>query len=303
MRRTASLSFVTLFATGIAFCVALYAVSEAQAATYSQTVDNATSGRFSASGKWIKSDYSSQRYGKNYRVLKKPGSTSAFAKYKVKTPARGYYKISARWPANSGYNNRTKYRIKTPSGWKVKTVNQRKNGGSWRSLGTYKLNAGDFQRIKISSKSSGSGFIIADAVRITRVPPPTNDSGGSTSTTGGKIVTEAKTWIGVPYKYGGNDRNGIDCSGLVNRVYNKVGINMTERTTSTQWGVGTRVYSPAPGDLVFFGRSASNISSVGIYTGPDRAIKATVPGDKVRSVSIKETKNAVGGWVGYRHKR
>ncbi len=149
--------------------VKYYAGSQAASATYSQTVDNGTSGRFSASSRWISSSYSSQRYGKNYRVLKKPLSFSDNARFKIKTPKNGSYRVYARWPADSGYNNRTWFRIKTTSGWKLRSVNQRQNGGKWVLLGTYNLARGDSYRIKVSSRTSGTGYIIADAIKIVKV--------------------------------------------------------------------------------------------------------------------------------------
>ena len=33
------------------------------------------------------------------------------------------------------------------------------------------------------------------------------------------LLTEAKSWIGTPYRYGGDDKRGVDCSGFVLKVY------------------------------------------------------------------------------------
>ena len=83
-------------------------------------------------------------------------------------PATGSYTVYGRWPANSGYNNRAVFRILTASGWVSKTVSQRTNGGRWVSLGTHRLKAGDSYSVQLSNRSTGTGFIIADAVRIVR---------------------------------------------------------------------------------------------------------------------------------------
>lgn len=122
--------------------------------------------------------------------------------------------------------------------------------------------------------------------------------GGGGSVTGSAVVAEAETWLGTPYVWGGTSRSGVDCSGLTMMVYSKFGISLP-RTAEAQFGVGTPVSSPAPGDMVFFG-SGGSITSVGIVTGPDTAIKATVPGDVVRYVSISEVGAATGGVAGYR---
>ncbi|SNT60725.1 hypothetical protein SAMN05216276_10799 [Streptosporangium subroseum] len=47
-------------------------------------------------------------------------------------------------------------------------VDQRSGGGGWRSLGTFSLNAGDYNVVGVSRWTSGVGYVVADAVRITR---------------------------------------------------------------------------------------------------------------------------------------
>lgn len=271
-------------ATGIAFAVALYAVSEANSATYFQVVDNTTAGRFSASSKWISSNYSTQRYGANYRVLKKPGSTSANANYKIKTPAKASYRILARWPANSGYNNRARFNIKTSGGWKSKIVNQRKGGGQWALLGTYTLDAGDSYRVQVASRSSGTGYIVADAVKVVRATTASTADSGS-SVTGAQVVAEAKRHIGKPYVYGAAGPNSFDCSGFTMYVYSKFGKSLPHNAAS-QYNYGRAVSGSGlkAGDLIF-GRadgSPPGIQHVGIYDGNGGMIHAANPDWDVR---------------------
>lgn len=130
-----------------------------------QVVDN-SSPRFSASSDWISSDYSSDGYGSDYRVLQKPSKEARPARYKVSIPKSGDYAVYAWWPANSGYNNRARYEVRTTSGWKTKTVSQRANGGKWNLLGAYAMSAGDRTCVQVNSESSGTGYIIADAVKV-----------------------------------------------------------------------------------------------------------------------------------------
>ena len=137
-------------------------------AAYEQAVDNGTSGRFSAGSNWGTSSYSAQKYGANYRVLK-PGATFSPAGFKIAVPTAGAYDVFGWWPADAGYNDRTRFRVYTASGWVARDVSQRTNGGKWVLLGRYTLNAGDATWVQVSNQSAGSGYIIADAVKIVRV--------------------------------------------------------------------------------------------------------------------------------------
>ena len=147
--------------------VRAYAGGGASGTGYKQIVDN-SSQRFSATRAWRVSSWSSQRYGKNYRYTS-PRKVKGYAKFKVRIPKTARYRVYARWPANSGYNSRTRFRIKTTSGWKRKVRDQRKNGGNWVYLGTHKMPAGDRYYIQIQRYSPARGYVIADAVMVKRV--------------------------------------------------------------------------------------------------------------------------------------
>ncbi len=138
-----------------------------QSSSTTITVDNSTPGRFQASGNWGGSTWSSQKYGSDYRFAN-PQSVSDAAWYKVNIPTRGMYDVYAWWPANSGYNNRTPYVISTTTGNKTVHVDQRYNGGKWNHLGTFELAAGDNWIIGVSRWTSGTGYVIADAIRVVK---------------------------------------------------------------------------------------------------------------------------------------
>ena len=84
-------------------------------------------------------------------------------------------------------------------------------------------------------------------------------SSGS-SATGSKIVATAKQHLGVPYKWGGTDPSGFDCSGLTSYVYGLKGISIG-RSSRDQYARNTPIKRNQirPGDLVFF--SGSKIGS------------------------------------------
>ncbi|WP_345003524.1 N-acetylmuramoyl-L-alanine amidase, partial [Streptosporangium album] len=136
--------------------------------TWSTIVDNSTAGKFTASANWGTSTYSTQRYGADYRFAD-PVSLSDTAWYRATIPSAGTYRVEAWYPALSGYNSAAPYIVATSSGNTTVYVDQRTGGGSWRSLGTFTLNAGDYNVVGVSRWTSGTGLVIADAVRISRL--------------------------------------------------------------------------------------------------------------------------------------
>ncbi|WP_332838456.1 golvesin C-terminal-like domain-containing protein [Micromonospora sagamiensis] len=61
------------------------------------------------------------------------------------------------------------YVVATTTGNQTVRVNQRVNGGRWVPLGVFTLAAGDGDKGGVSRWTSGTGYVVADAVRITRV--------------------------------------------------------------------------------------------------------------------------------------
>lgn len=92
-----------------------------------------------------------------------------------------------------------------------------------------------------------------------------------------RLLDEAYSWIGTPYRYGGQSRSGTDCSGFMMEVYRtSLGISLP-RNSAKQSEFCRRINRGdlMPGDLVFFGRSAGRISHVGMYVGNGRIIHAS----------------------------
>ncbi len=110
------------------------------------------------------------------------------------------------------------------------------------------------------------------------------------SGTGSAVVDAATKYLGVPYLWGGTDpKNGLDCSGLTQRVFADVGIDLP-RTSSQQATAGRPVANldqAQPGDLVFFDYSSRpGIDHVGIYIGDGKMIAAPQEGEVVKIQSV-----------------
>ena len=80
---------------------------------------------------------------------------------------------------------------------------------------------------------------------------------------------------GAPYRMGGEDPSGFDCSGFVQYVYQQHGVAMP-REVREQFRLGKSVDRGrlAPGDLVFFSTVAPGASHVGIVIGGDQFVHA-----------------------------
>ncbi|MFY1670571.1 glycoside hydrolase domain-containing protein [Plantactinospora sp. WMMB334] len=135
---------------------------------WSSVVDNDTAGRFTASANWGTSAYSAQRHGADYRFAD-PVLASDVAWWRVNIPQTASYEVSVWYAANPDYNDSTPFIVVTTTGNRTVRVNQRAGGGRWVSLGVFTLPAGDGDRIGVSRWTSGTGYVIADAVRVTRV--------------------------------------------------------------------------------------------------------------------------------------
>lgn len=99
-------------------------------------------------------------------------------------------------------------------------------------------------------------------------PPPATTDGYSISST-------ALSLRGVPYRHGGGDPSGFDCSGFVQYVFEQHGVQLP-REARQQFQTG-RAVDPAglqPGDLVFFTTVAPGASHVGIVVGGDQFVHA-----------------------------
>ncbi|MCK2185188.1 C40 family peptidase [Halomonas getboli] len=118
----------------------------------------------------------------------------------------------------------------------------------------------------------------------------TRDAGGL-SMDRALILAEARQALGTPYRYGGTDASGLDCSGLVQRVYARAGISVP-RTSRRQFERLPSIDEARPGDLLFFDTAGGgDASHVGIYLGDDEMIHA--PG-RGRQVSV--TSLSLGYW-------
>lgn len=93
-----------------------------------------------------------------------------------------------------------------------------------------------------------------------------------------ELVDEARTWLGVPYRYGGHSRKGTDCSGFVMEVFQSACDMALPRSSRDMCKYARPIDRDKlmAGDLVFFVTGSSGkVSHVGLYIGDGRIIHAT----------------------------
>jgi cell wall-associated NlpC family hydrolase len=123
--------------------------------------------------------------------------------------------------------------------------------------------------------SGGTAFVQSGDVRP--VEPAAPPRRGSPE----EVLATARRFEGVPYLWGGMTARGIDCSGLVSRVYQANGV-VLPRDAGLQFDSPSLVpverEALRPADLVFFGRGPKRITHVGLYAGDGRFLSATTHG-------------------------
>ncbi len=106
------------------------------------------------------------------------------------------------------------------------------------------------------------------------------------------VIETALGQVGVPYRYGGSDRNGFDCSGLVQYAYAQAGVELPH-STSELMKAGAKIdYADARvGDLLFYHFADRKHSSmhVAIYLGDDWMVHAPASGKQVTRTRSDET--------------
>lgn len=101
-----------------------------------------------------------------------------------------------------------------------------------------------------------------------------------------QAVSAARKYLGIPYLWGGTDpAKGMDCSGLTQRVFKDMGIDIP-RVSADQARGGRQVASleqARPGDLVFYDYSSRpGIDHVAMYIGNGKIIEAERTGTNIK---------------------
>ncbi|AMV72800.1 C40 family peptidase [Desulfuromonas carbonis] len=120
--------------------------------------------------------------------------------------------------------------------------------------------------------------LIHPGQRLRLALPREQPAGAEKTACGGEdpLADAACDYLAIPYRLGGNDLSGIDCSALVQRFFRPLGIELP-RTAREQFRLGHPVDPKdlASGDLLFFHTYAPYASHVGIYLGEGHMLHAS----------------------------
>ena len=140
--------------------------------------------------------------------------------------------------------------------------------------------------------------LLLSACSVVRAPDapsaPTAPSGSTAlvppvEPMGRKIAARAALQIGAPYRFGGSDPAGFDCSGLVSFLHADLGIRVP-RTAAAQSAAAIAVPLDQldAGDLVFFRGGGGDIDHVAIYAGDGELLHAPGRGRVVERIRLDD---------------
>jgi len=152
------------------------------------------------------------------------------------------------------------------------------------------LRDGGNGRVLCHARSGYVGWVDRDSLR--RVEPAEFNQAINVKPVDSRIETviaAAKEQLGVKYVWGGLTKEGMDCSGLVNISYRRVGVILPRDADQQSLAgslVATRWHRSAmrAGDVMFFLGRRGTISHTAIYLGNSRYIEATGPGVRFTSL-------------------
>lgn len=92
-----------------------------------------------------------------------------------------------------------------------------------------------------------------------------------------KLYAFIDEWYGTPYKYGGKNKDGIDCSNFTSTLYSSIYNKSISGSSSSIFEKCSLISKNnlKEGDLVFFKIDGNNISHIGVYLQNNKFVHAT----------------------------
>jgi cell wall-associated NlpC family hydrolase len=274
---------------------------------YSQVVDDTTTGRIAAPG-WQRGATDDLAHGGSYAFSGSGTPNAKDLRFKLNVPTASDYSLYVWYPASAENSTAARFGVRTSSGTRWTTVNQKLDGGYWVKVGDYDMSAGDYYAVTVSP-GNDTGRVVADAVALVRgvTAPPPDDlaplDGGAVSkgvaldsddvtysasrlggrVTGRQLIRFGKRHLRTPYRLSPPAPclayEKEDCSCFTKLVFRHFGKRMPDSPIK-QWQYGHRVRSKSNlrrGDLLFWkeGGYGGPITHVGLYAGNGYTLHAS----------------------------
>ena len=145
-----------------------------------------------------------------------------------------------------------------------------------------------------SVRASSTPRAATPAPRSAEAPwtPPSLATVSGAARVAADAVETALAVRGTPYRWGGSDTNGFDCSGLIMYAYGAAGLTLPRRSldqAEAGRSVGTDLARLAPGDILVFGREPGGpVTHVGLYVGDGRFIHSATGGTQVSRLAADD---------------
>ena len=175
-----------------------------------------------------------------------------------------------------------------PRGADRRTVIRRSQGSNWLAAGVLALAACSgacastgavpkpFPMPAGSSAPPAAGAPASPTPSALPAPPGAGSARARSGIDGYALAGTALSLRGAPYRNGGIDPNGFDCSGFTQYVFAQHGLALP-REVREQYRVGKSIRQPrdlAPGDIIFFATTEPGPSHVAIAIGGDEFVHA-----------------------------
>jgi len=136
-----------------------------------------------------------------------------------------------------------------------------------------------------------AALLPAQALKVSYVPapasprPPAAAAAAAPPSVPARVIRASLSYLGVPYVHAGDSRAGMDCSGLVYRVFfDTIGVGLPRGVEGLFRTTETAQYPLHLGDLVFFDTTdqqpPKTPTHVGVYIGAGRIVHAASEGSK-----------------------
>ena len=134
--------------------------------------------------------------------------------------------------------------------------------------------------------------LLAEKGLVQRLGSQIQQAGNVVGNAASELVLNAMGFLGVPYKFGGNNaETGFDCSGFVRAVFEESLGKVLPRRADEQAAATLPIERTElkPGDLVFFNTMRRAFSHVGIYVGDGKFIHSPRAGSTVRLEDMRKS--------------